>query len=318
MSSRPPGRPTDRAAEQDAAFAAIASGRTDLTVEMTEALSGLDAPGRDRFRLALARLDPQARFALIERLISLEQGAPVLDFAAACLAALTDEDATVRALAASGLADYEGPDAIDPLLALARDDPDDSTRAEAVVALGPVALRAEFGQLAPRQRDAVVATLRGIANDTAEDPRVRAAACASVAVIDEPWVRDLIFDHLEDGDPILRLGAVQAMGRTADPYWIPTLENSMAVLDDDERATAAVAAGEIADEDAVPALSDLLDDESGEVVLAAVEALGEIGGPEALEQLARLATHPEPAVRAAVQAAAEAAAFADDPLGLGR
>ena len=166
-------------------------------------------------------------------------------------------------------------------------------------------------------RVAVIDGLHSIAENSAEETVVRAAALASVAVIDEPWVRGLIFDFFEADDDIQRIGAIQAMGRTADAYWIPTLENSMAAMDDDERITAAVAAGEIADEDALPALSELLEDESLDVLVAAIGAIGEIGGPEAAEQLERVSTHPDGSVRAVVQDALETAVFTDDALGFG-
>lgn len=307
----------DRAKAQARAFERLTDGSVELSDDDIAALSDLDRAGCDRFLASFHQLGPEERFALLERLTQLQEMRPLLDYSIVCLAALADEDAAVRALAAAGLADNEERESIAPLLELAINDEDEAVRSEAVVTLGAVALRAEFGQLRDADRAAVVDGLRAIAENSAEVTLVRAAALASVAVIDEPWVRDLVFDFFEAGDDILRLGAIQAMGRTADAYWIPTLENSMAVMDDDERITAAVAAGEIADEDALPALSELLEDQSVEVLLAVIDAIGEIGGPEAAEQLERVSTHPDSSIRAAVQDALEAAVFGDDALGLG-
>ena len=307
----------DRAKAQARAFDRLSAGTGELSEEDIAALSDLDRTGSERFQAAFLRLGPEERFALLERFTQLQEARPLLDYSTICLAALGDEDPVVRALAAAGLADNEERDCIAPLLALASDDEDEGVRSEAVVTLGAIALRAEFGHLRASDRGAVADGLRAIATNSAEETLVRAAALASVAVINEPWVRDLIFDFFETGDDILRLGAIQAMGRSADSYWIPTLENSMAVMDDDERVAAAVAAGEIGDEDALPALSELLEDESIEVLVAVLEAIGEIGGPEAVEQLDRVATHPDGSVRAAAQEAREAAVFADGPLGFG-
>ena len=103
----------------------------------------------------------------------------------------------------------------------------------------------------------------------------------------------------------------------ADDYWLPTLVNAMESPDSDERYSAARAAGEIASEDAVIPLAALLDDDALDVVEAAAAALGEIGGPVAGEQLEGYDSHPDPAVRGAVQAGLRAAAFDGDPLGLG-
>ena len=307
----------DRAKAQARAFERLTDGSVELSDDDLAAMSDLDRAGCDRFIASFLPLGPEERFALLERLTQLQETRPLLDYSIVCLAALADEDASVRALAAAGLADNEERESIAPLLGLAINDEDEAVRSEAVVTLGAIALRAEFGQLRTADRAAVVDGLRAIAENSAEETLVRAAALASVAVIDEPWVRDLIFDFFEADDDILRLGAIQAMGRTADAYWIPTLENSLAVMDDDERIAAAVAAGEIADEDALPALAELLEDESIEVLIAVIEAVGEIGGPEAVEQLERVSTHPDSSIRAAVQDALEAAVFADDALGLG-
>ncbi len=307
----------DREKAQARAFERLTDGSVELSDDDIAALSDLDRDGCDRFNGTFLRLGPEERFALLERLTQLQETRPLLDYSIICLSALTDEDAAVRALAAAGLADNEERESIAPLLTLAVDDEDEGVRSEAVVTLGAVALRAEFDQLRDADRTAVVDGLRAIAENSAEERVVRAAALTSVAVIDEPWVRELIFDFFEADNDILRLGALQAMGRTADSYWIPTLENSMVVMDDDERIAAAVAAGEIADENALPALGELLEDESIDVLVAVIEAIGEIGGPEAAEQLERVSTHPEGSIRAAVQDAREAAGFADDALGLG-
>ncbi len=308
----------DPAAKRGQALAALEGGSSDLADDLLTALSDIDRDGCERFRRAFQLFEGDERFVLLQRLLQIEEESILIDFSLLSLSALEDEDAAVRGLAASGLATCEDADAIAPLLALAQRDPDEGVRGEAVVALAPAALRAELGQLRPRQRDDLVEGLHAIATDVAEEPLVRANALASVGVIDEPWVRDLIFDLFEEDDTILRIGAIEAMGRTADPYWLPTLENSMLVIDEEERVAAATAAGEIEDEDAVPALAELLEDESWEVVVAAVEALGEIGGPEAVEQLQQAVTHPDSTVRAAVQSAIEAAAFSDDPMGLSR
>jgi HEAT repeat protein len=308
----------DGAAKQAQAIAQLRTGQSDLSDELLHALSSIRKEPLQQAQGAMQTFDVHERFVLLERMTQAEEQSHLIDFSPFFLAALNDDDATVRGLAASGLAIHEAPDSIAPLIALAQSDPDESVRGEAVIALAPAALRAEYGQLPGRLRDTLVEALRAIANDVAEEPLVRGSALASVAVVDEPWVRDLIFDMYEEGDSALRVGAIEAMGRTSDTYWLPTIENAMTLVDEEERIAAAGAAGEIEDEDAIPAIAELLEDESTEVVVAAIEALGEIGGPEAVEQLGHVATHPDTAVRAAVESAIEAAAFSDDPMGMSR
>jgi HEAT repeat protein len=316
MEDGQPSRDQERAL--DAVFSAIKAGDFALGEEQLSALSDLDAGGRAFARAAFRSLDGPARFALLDGLLTASEDHTLLDFSAICFECLDDDDGTVRARAAAGLADSEDRATIPALLALARSDPDDGVRGEALIALGPFALRAAVGELTAADHEAIVGTLREIAGDVAEDGVVQASALSSVGGIDEPWVQDLIYDGFESGDAAVRVGAIQAMGRSADEYWLPTLINLMAGVDEDERVAAATAAGEIGSEDALAPLGELLEDEDAEVVQAAAAALGEIGGAAAVEQLGLFTTHPDPAVRLAVQAAAEIAGFNEDPLGLSR
>ncbi|MEE9278159.1 MAG: HEAT repeat domain-containing protein, partial [Dehalococcoidia bacterium] len=301
-----------------AVFAAIAQGEAEMASERLAILSGLDAAGREQVADGLARLDPAARFAFLDRLLGAAEVSALLDFSAICRDCLHDPDVGVRALAVSGLSEDAGDDLVEPLVDLAQHDPDAGVRSEAALALGSFALRAEFGQLRASAQTVVVEGLRAIAQDAAEEPTVQASALASAGVISEAWVQDLIFDAYESDEPALRIGALQAMGRTVDDYWLPTLLNAMESADEDERIAAAHAAGEIGNEDALVALAELLEDENLDVVQAAALALGEIGGRVAAEHLEPYATHPHADVRAGVRSAIEQAAFADDPLGAGR
>ena len=278
-------------------------------------LSDLSPNGLERVLTTVRGLDPAARFTFLELLISTEEEHPLLDFSTLCLACLDDPDASVRALAITGLASYTGRDAIQPLASIAGRDSDPSARSEAALALGAYALQAELGEIGSHDRAVLVDRLRQLATDVSEDPVVQASALTAVAVISEPWIQDLIFDAYESGDEALRLGALQAMGRTADEYWLPTLTNAMAAVDEDERMAAALAAGEIGSEDGIVSLAELLDDESSEVAQTAAQALGMLGGTVAVELLQPYSTHPDSDVREAVQAALAEAAFNEDPIG---
>ena len=300
----------------DSVVAALVAGEGDLSDDQFRVLSDLGPGDAARFHDALAGLDPPARFALLNALVERERAGRLLDFSALYRTALRDDDPGVRALVVAGLATCEDAALIPVLLDAARSDADETVRAEACIALGPFALRAELGRLRPAPATAVIDGLRGVAEDASEDPAVRAAAVAGLGAVSESWVEDLIYDAYESADPAMRVGALQAMGRTADDYWLPTLINAMDSADSDERYSAARGAGEIASEDAVIPLAALLADDALDVVEAAAAALGEIGGPAAVEQLEEYGSHPDPAVRAAIEAGLQTAAFTDDPLGL--
>ena len=298
------------------AFADLVAGSVDLSDAQFAALSDLDDGGAAGFVATLTDLEAVARFALLDALVEAERASHLLNFSAFYRAARHDDDAGVRGIVIAGLALSEAPEIVPDLLEAAQSDPEEAVRSEAAVALGGSALQAELGHLRPRLAEDVVEGLQRIATDPSEDPTVQASAIASLGVVDRAWVQDLVYDAFESTDPALRIGAIQAMGRTADEYWLPTLVNAMDSADSDERYAAARAAGDIASEDAIVPLTELLDDEALDVVEAAAAALGEIGGQVVTEQLEQYASHPDTAVRTAIQLGLAAAAFDDDPLGL--
>ena len=294
---------------------AITSGVVELEPEDLHAVSRLAAGSENVVHQQLSELDSAERFALLDRLREVGAEFGGYDFTVFFGAMLTDEDASVRTMAVSGLALCETPGATAALLATVRSDEEETgVRREAVNALGEVAMRVELGWAASEDAGEVVGALRTIVEDDREDEEVRATAVSGIGVISESWVTGLIEDAFESDAASLHLGAVQAMGRNADVYWLPVLEGSLVAEDDDERIAAVQAIGEIGAEDGAPMLLELFDDPSAsdELIRAAVAALGEIGSEEAVEELERLRTHPDPAVRATAQAALEEATWLDD------
>ena len=296
---------------------AVAQQRLPLNREDLHAVSSL-RPGLDeQLRAVLGVLDESGRFALVGELLEAMADGGGLEFTAVFTAALKDDDLPVRGLAAAGLAACETPEATAALLASASaSQEDDAVRTEAVSALGEVALRVELGWASAEDAGGVVGALRAIAEDLREEPDLRAAAIAAAAVAHEDWVATLIDDAYASEDPALRLGAIQAMGRNADPIWLPSLEAALFADETDERSAAAAAIGELGLEDGAPPLLDLLDEDLAEidVMIAAVRALGAIGGEEAIERLTQLRTHPDEQLRDAAHEAIEEAALLEGDL----
>ena len=294
---------------------AIAEQRYPLDHEDLHAVSRLRPGLESEIGGRAAALDASGRFALLGALQEAMSGSG-LEFTAVFAAALRDdEDRSVRSLAAAALSSCETAEAAAALLAAARSaEEDDTVRGAAVTALGEVALRVELGWAASEEADSVTAALRAIAEDVREESALRAAAIAAAAVVHEAWVTVLIDDAYGSGDAAMRLAALQAMGRNADPVWLPLLEAALFAEDPDERGAAAAAVGEIGLEDGAPMLLDLLDEELSEldVVVAAVRALGAIGGEAAMERLAELRTHPDQQVRDAAHDALEDAALLNE------
>ena len=296
---------------------AVEAQRYPLDREELHAVSGLRPGLEARIRACLDQLDDSGRFALLGELQEATAEGGGLEFTAVFSAALQDDDLPVRGLAAAGLAACETPEATAALLCAAQSpEQDDAVRAEAVVALGEVALRVELGWAGAEDAEGVVGALRGIAEDGREEAELRGAAIAAAAVAHQDWVAALIDDAYASEDPALRLGAIQAMGRNADPVWLPSLEAALFADDPDERSAAAAATGELGLEDGAPMLIDLLDEDLSDldVMVAAVRALGAIGGEEAMERLIDLRTHPDEQLREAVHEAIEQAALQESEM----
>ncbi len=294
---------------------AVEEQRYPLDREDLHAVSGLRPELEAQIRGCLDPLDDSGQFALLGALQEAMVDSGGLEFTAVFSASLQDGDLPVRGLAAAGLASCETPEATAALLTAARStEEDDIVRAEAVTALGEVALRVELGWAASEDAGGVVGALRTIAEDVREESELRGAAIAAAAVAHEDWAAALIDEAYASDEEALRLGAIQGMGRNADPIWLPQLEAALFADRVEERSAAAAAAGELGLEDGVPMLLDLLDEDLSEieVVVAAVRALGAIGGEEAMERLAELRTHPDEQVRETAHEALEDAALLDE------
>ncbi len=286
--------------------AAIASGQVELDPEDLYALSRLRSGSHEIVQLQFSDLDAHGRFAALEHLQRVAMDFGGYDFTEVFGAMTADEDASVRSLAVNGLTLCETAGATQALLAVACSiEEEDSVRGEAVSALGAIALRVELGWASSEGAEHVIDTLRQFVEDVTEDEQIRASALASVGVVSEVWVAGLIEEAFDSDSAARHIGAIEAMGRSADESWLSVLEGSLVAEDDDERLAAAQAIGEIGSEEGASMLLELFNDPtaSEELIRGAAVALGEIGGEEALEELERLSTHPDPAVRETAQAA---------------
>lgn len=279
-------------------------------------LSRLHGVERERFLGAWRAMSVQRRRDIIDRLADLTEDNVELDFDQVFLIGLVDDDVQVRAESVKGLWEYEGDDLVGVLVRLL-EDPEAIVRAEAALGLGRFLLRAELEGRDDALTDQAETALRRVALDESELVEVRGRAVEAIGVRTKEWVRDLIEDAYGSGERRLGISAVHAMGRNADPDWLPTIIEEMHNDDTEMRFEAAMAAGSIGDEDAVPDLSDLTAEDDPEVQEAAIAALGQIGGPAARSVLHAVAAESrDERVLEAVSDALSEADFTEDPLGL--
>jgi HEAT repeat protein len=258
--------------------------------------------------------DAQRRRLVMDQLVDLAEDNVELNFDAVFRTSLTDSDAEVRRSGIRGLWECEERDLIPVLAGLMLTDSDQSVRAEAALALGRYALKAELGEIRVSDAGMVDDALRKAIADGGQTIDVRARALEAVGVRSEPWVAEIIEEAYDSGPYRLRVSALHAMGRNCDPRWLSTLLSELKSDDPETRFEAATACGSLGDESAVPALQALLEDDDAEVQEAAIQALGRVGGRESKRALESCLTHSEERVRDAAQAALTEVDFGEDPL----
>lgn len=277
-------------------------------------LSSLAPDEVSAFEDAWRAADVPRRRQIVHELIELAEDNVELNFDAVFRVSLSDRDVEVRHSGIRGLWEYEGRDLIPTLVALLLTDVDQGVRAEAGLALGRYAMKAEFGEVRTSDASFVDEALRRAFADPEQPTEVRARAVEAVGVRSQPWVIQIIEDAYRSGQHRLQVSALHAMGRNCDVRWLSTLAQELNSEDAEIRYEAATACGSLGDESAVPHLLPLLEDDDVEAQEAAIQALGQIGGPEAKRALEDRLAHSDERVRDAALAALAEVDFGVDPL----
>ncbi len=293
----------------------LASSSRKLKIADLQRLSDLSDEQARQFASRWVDINVRRRRRILQELIDLAEDTVELNFDAVFHHALKDDDAEARLAAVRGLCEHESPALVDNLTALAETDDAAAVRAEAALALGRFVLLFEIGRLRERHFDRAAAALRRVVENASEIEEVRARAIEAIGPHDASWVRQAVTQAYESGSHRLKVSAVHAMGRSAEPRWLPLLKRELASDDAELRFEAAVASGSLADEAAVPSLVPLATDPDDEVRAAALSALGEIGGEAARRALDELIDEPSAAASDAATAALAEIDADDDPLG---
>lgn len=263
------------------------------TLEPTALLGFSDVSRNDARRLATAwkTLPDETRETIADHVTALADEDILLDFLRFFRVLLDDPSVAVRQSAVSGLASREDESLIQPLSDVATSDPDEGVRLAAIEALSSFTTMAEFDIIEPKVVKPVFRLLFKLVGDERQPDSLRAAALVSAAVQGDEQVRKAIAAFHRSGEPDLRVGALQAMGRSGADRWFMMLESAIRSRDVDERLAAA---GSLAnyDEAAVPLLTMLVrEDTEAPVRQEAIQSLGTIGGRKALESLRELSKH---------------------------
>jgi len=250
-------------------------------------LSALTVEDAARLAQLWPRLPAAERRRLVASLVQLAEGDFSLDFAAIFRLALHDLDATVRASAIEGFWEDEDAQLIPQLTRFLLEDEAEEVRVMAAQCLGHFVLLGELEKIRPRPFEMACEALLAAHNNPQETLEVRRRALESLAYASLPAFPELLQTAYAHPAAPLRLSAVFAMGRSADPRWKETVIQELHNPDPAMRYEAARACGELAAAAALHELVELTEDVDSEVQEAALWALGQIGGELARGTLER-------------------------------
>lgn len=296
------------------ALALVCDESQPLSRKLLPYLSGAGRAEVERFAACWQGTSEERRRELITAMAEMAEADYELDYNAIFRWSLTSTDPVVRERAVEGLWEDDQPSLIEPLIRMMREDPAEGVRARAASALGRFALLAELGDLPEECAHRLEQTLMAVIEDRREALEVRRRAVESVAYLSNAPVRAVIDEAYADPDRRMRLSAVFAMGRTADPHWAEPIVKGLEDPDPAMRFEAARAAGEIALRPAVGRLMALLNDRDSEVRQMAIWALGQVGGSQARRALEVCQASRDEAVREAAEDALAELDFGSAPL----
>ena len=277
-----------------------------LTGRLLSILSGPSRNESQSFATLWPTLTLERRREVIAKMVEQCEDRFDVDYGALFRTCLEDSDAEVRRSAIDGLWEDEGVDLVNILIRIMQTDPDTLVRATAASSLASFVYLAECDDLEPTRVACVRPALEQAINNPEEDPEVVRRAVEAISFINDDRVRDIIERTYAQRDERMRVSALFAMGRNADPYWadivIEELGNASAIM----RFEAVRASGELQLTRAVPLLIGLVKDTDAEVQNMAIWALGQVGGKEAEATLQQLSTSKNEALNdAAMEALGE-------------
>ena len=295
----------------------IKDSQTSLPISSLYGFSDLTRTETQLFQEVWSLIDTERRRWIIQSLIDIAEASFEVNFNPIFRLCLSDEDEAVRSWAIEGLWEDEDLALAALLVRLLRDDPSESVRAAAATSLGRFVLLGELGKIEAAPAMMVEDALLGAIYDPYETLDVRRRAVESIAYSGQAQVRDIIEMAYCDDEEKMRISAVFAMGRSADPLWREMVIAELDHPDPEMRYEAARACGELEASAALLALIDLIEaDPDPEVQEMAICALGRIGGQEARRVLEACCESEDETLRQAAEEALDELDFLGEHLDL--
>ena len=248
-------------------------------------LSDMEADEAVAFFAMWQELPVQRRRLIMQHLADIMEDNFEVEFGPIFAHALNDDDARVRASALEGLWDSEDTKLVPKICRMLDEDSSEEVRVAAARSLAHYVLMIEWGQLHDRAKPMIVSALLRHWDREDASVELKRAVIEAISASGHERVSDMINTAYGSRELPLQVSAIFAMGNTADPKWISTINDELESPYDELRAEAARAAGNIGRSDTVERLRELIEDPEPEVQFAVVEALGQIASDEASEIL---------------------------------
>ncbi|MGH2538346.1 MAG: HEAT repeat domain-containing protein [Candidatus Promineifilaceae bacterium] len=291
----------------------------EVSLALLYYLTDLSQEEKAQFSAYWPTVKVERRRVIVRHLADISEENFQVDFTDVFAQALGDPSPAVRAAGLDGLWDCDRVSLIGPVIELARSDPDQGVRQLAAATLGQFVLLDAWGQLPEAKVEPAISALIALLDDARTPLEVYRAALESLGPAGHPRVEGFIQRAYESDDPRLGVSALYAMGRSADPAWLPIILGEFESPSMEFRREAARAAGAIGDNEAIEPLVELImqKDEDEEVRLAAVGALGMIETEEGLEALQLLYDEPDlEAFQDAIEEAIDGGDFVKDGIAM--
>jgi HEAT repeat protein len=289
--------------EFEQALDTIQETQDDLSYSSLCGVSNLGPEEREHFAEVWSGIGLPQKRRVLQALVEITEASFLVDFGSVFRLCLNDEDPEARALAINGLWEDHDWNLASMLVRFLREDPSADVRAAAAMALSDFVLQGELQDGAEARADRVRDALFEALDPRREPLEVRRRALESLAYSGDSRVSALIEAAYCDEEITMRVSALFAMGRSADPVWTPIALQELRNSEAEIRYEAARACGELQVAQAVPLLGGLTQDLDREVRETAIWALGQIGGPEAHRLLEACYEHGDESIRDALEEA---------------
>ena len=228
----------------------------------------------------------RVRVGLIATLTQLAEESLEYNFERVFREVLKDAEPEVRLGAVKGLWECEDEGLAGLFLHMLDHDPDERVRAAVASGLGRYIYMAEMEELEPALGTAIETALLTAIHNPTNPLEVRRRAVEAISFSCNSEVPDIIRDAYEHEEPLMRVSAVFAMGRSADRRWRAIILRELHNSDSEIRFEAVRAAGELAIEESLEPMARMLDQEEDVAILQAIIwSLGQIGGDTARQLL---------------------------------